>query len=107
MGVFFDEVDEQVDELIMAHPLKTRLIAEARIKTDSIDSETLAHLFRADLIPPAYAPSSETRNQKNLLRYQSSLTAMKVRIKNMIHSVLTSSHIEDEGFQELSDEYLS
>lgn len=102
---FYDEVDELVDELIMAHPLKTRLIAEARIKTDSIDSETLAHLLRADLIPPAYAPSSETRDQKNLLRYRSSLTAMKVRIKNMIHSVLTRNHIEDEGFQGLSDKF--
>lgn len=102
---FYDEVDELVDELIMAHPLKTRLIAEARIKTDSIDSETLAHLLRADLIPQAYAPSSETRDQKNLLRYRSSLTAMKVRIKNMIHSVLTRNHIEDKGFQELSDKF--
>ncbi len=33
---FYDEVTELVDELIMAHPLKTRLIAEAMIKTDSI-----------------------------------------------------------------------
>jgi transposase len=102
---FYDEVDELVDELIMAHPLKTRLIAEARIKTDSIDSETLAHLLRADLIPQAYAPSAETRDQKNLLRYRSSLTAMKVRIKNMVHSVLTRNHIEDKGFQELSDKF--
>jgi transposase len=102
---FYDEVDELVDELIMAHPLRTRLIAEARIKTDSIDSETLAHLLRADLIPQAYAPSAETRDQKNLLRYRSSLTAMKVRIKNMVHSVLTRNHIEDKGFQDLSDKF--
>jgi len=38
-----------------------RAIADARIKTDTIDSETLAHLLRADLIPEAYACSSETR----------------------------------------------
>ncbi len=74
-----------MDELLLAHPLKTRLIAEARLKTDSIDSETLAHLLRAALIPQAYAPSAETRDQKNFLRYRSSLTAMKVRIKNMVH----------------------
>src|SRR4030066_885928 len=102
---FYDEVDDLLEDVIMAHPLKTRLIAEARIKTDSIDSETLAHLLRADLIPQAYAPSAETRDQKNLLRYRSSLTAMKVRIKNMVHSVLTRNHIEDKGFQELSDKF--
>lgn len=102
---FYDEASELVDELIMAHPLKTRLIAEARIKTDTIDSETLAHLLRADLIPEAYAPDSETRGQKNLLRYRSSLVAMRVRIKNIIHSVLTRSHIEDQGFTSLSDSF--
>ncbi len=102
---FYDEVEDLVGELIMAHPLKTRLIAEARIKTDSIDSETLAHLLRADLIPMAYAPGAETRDKKNLLRYRSSLTAMKVRIKNMIHAVLTRNHIEDKAFKELSDKF--
>jgi transposase len=102
---FYDEVSELVDELIMAHPLKTRLIAEARIKTDSIDSETLAHLLRADLIPQAYAPSVETRDHKNLLRYRSSLTAMGVRIKNMIHALLARNHIEDKSFNSLSDKF--
>lgn len=102
---FYDEVEGLVEELIMAHPLKTRLIAEARIKTDAIDSETLAHLLRADLIPKAYAPAVDTRDKKNLLRYRSSLTAMKVRIKNMIHAVLTRNHIEDKGFKELSDKF--
>lgn len=102
---FYDEVNELVDELIMAHPLKTRIVAEARIKTDSIDSETLAHLLRADLIPQAYAPSAGTRYQKNLLRYRTSLTAMKVRIKNMVHSVLTRNHVEDRWFQGLSDKF--
>ncbi|RJR15873.1 MAG: IS110 family transposase [Nitrospiraceae bacterium] len=102
---FYDEVDDLIEELIMAHPLKTRLIAEARIKTDSIDSETLAHLLRADLIPEAYAPSVETRDKKNLLRYRSSLTAIKVRIKNMIYSVLARNHIEDKSFTSLSDKF--
>lgn len=102
---FYDEVDDLLEDLVMAHPLKTRLIAEARIKTDSIDSETLAHLLRADLIPKAYAPSADTRDKKNLLRYRSSLTAIKVRIKNTIHSVLARNHIEDKTFTSLSDKF--
>ena len=102
---FYDEASKLADELIMAHPLKTRLIAEARIKTDTIDSEILARLLRANLIPEAYAPDSETRDKKNLLRYRSSLAAMKVRIKNIIHSVLTRNHIEEHGFTSLSDKF--
>ena len=53
----------------------------------------------------AYAPDSETRDKKNLLRYRSSLAAMKVRIKNSIHSVLTRNHIEEHGFTSLSDKF--
>ena len=42
-------LDGLVDRIILAHPYKVRAIAEARIKTDSIDSETLAYLLKADL----------------------------------------------------------
>lgn len=102
---FYDEAHELIGELVMAHPLKTRLIAEARIKTDSIDSETLAHLLRADLIPKAYAPSFETRDKKNLLRCRSAFTAIKVKVKNMIHAVLARNRVEDKEFDELSDKF--
>ena len=60
-GKMYDWLDEVVDEVVLAHPTKVRAIAEARIKNDKIDSLTLAHLLRADLIPEAYACSSETR----------------------------------------------
>jgi transposase len=32
-------------EVFVAHPAKVKIIAEARIKTDKIDSEALAHLL--------------------------------------------------------------
>jgi len=102
---FYDEARPLVEELIMAHPLKTRLIAEARIKTDSIDSEGLAQLLRAGLIPEAYAPPFETRDKKALLRYRSSLTGFKVMLKNIVHSVLARNHIEDGSFCCLSDKF--
>lgn len=37
--------------LIRGH---TRAIAAARVKTDSVDACTLAHMLRADLLPEAY-----------------------------------------------------
>ena len=53
----YDWLDDLTDEVVLTHPTKVRAIADARIKTDKIDSETLAHLLRSDLIPAAYAPS--------------------------------------------------
>lgn len=77
----YDELSELVEEVKIAHPLKTRAIAEARIKTDSIDSEILAHLLRTDLIPEAYAPKFETRDKKNLPRYRFSLVKTRTKLK--------------------------
>lgn len=102
---FYDEMRELVSEIKVAHPLKTRAIAEARIKTDSIDSEVLAHLLRADLIAEAYAPDFQTRDKKNLLRYRTSLTKIRTMLKNIVHSVLARNHIEEPEFRKLSDKF--
>src|SRR5437868_14070135 len=59
---------EQVEEVVLAHPLKTRLIAEAQIKTDSLDALALATLLRDNLIERAHVPSKATRARKELLR---------------------------------------
>jgi transposase len=41
--------------------LKTKAIAEAKIKTDTIDARTLAHLLRSDLVGECYIVSREIR----------------------------------------------
>ena len=48
-------------EVKLAHPLKTKIIAEAKIKTDATDSKALAQLLRADLLPESYVPPKEIR----------------------------------------------
>lgn len=40
----YDYLETRGLRVSVAHPLKTRAIASARIKTDKIDSQTLAHL---------------------------------------------------------------
>src|SRR5215211_8428382 len=49
-----DLLEEHGYELHLAHPLRTKAIASARVKTDAVDARTLAHLLRADLLPEAY-----------------------------------------------------
>lgn len=88
-GPVYDWLDEVADEVILAHPTKVRAIAEGRIKSDTIDSETLAHLLRADLIPAAYAPSKETRAVKRVLRQRMFFVRLQTMVKNRIHALLT------------------
>jgi hypothetical protein len=37
-------------EMVLSHSSKTRIIAEAKIKTDKVDSKNLAKLLRADFL---------------------------------------------------------
>ena len=102
---FYDQIKDLVNEVQLAHPLKTRAIAEARIKTDTIDSTILAHLLRADLIARAYTPEFETRDKRNLFRYRSSLVKMRTRLKNLAHSVIARNHVESKEFTGYSSKF--
>ena len=93
-GPMFDWLNELADEVVLAHPSKVRAIAEARIKTDKIDSETLAHLLRADLIPKAYAPSKDTRAIKRVLRQRLFLVQLRTMVKNRIRALLAQHAVE-------------
>ncbi len=44
----------ELDIKTVGHPLKIRAIADAKIKSDSIDAKTLAHLLRVELIPKVH-----------------------------------------------------
>lgn len=58
----------QVAEVVLGHPLKTQLIADAQIKTDRLDGAALAMLLRGNLIARAHVPRPATRRRKDLLR---------------------------------------
>ena len=74
----YETIEKHVPEIVLAHPLKTRAIAEARIKTDTIDATTLAELLRLDGIPRAYIPRREVRDIRELLRYRASLVSIEL-----------------------------
>jgi len=52
--LFYDMVNDYVYEVKVAHSLKVKAIAEAKIKTDKISTDILAHLIRANLIFECY-----------------------------------------------------
>ena len=83
-----DLLEGMVDEVMVAHPMRTKAIAAARIKTDKIDATTLAQLLRADLIPQSYIAPPEIRDLRELLRYRASLVRIRTRVKNKVHAVL-------------------
>ena len=100
-GPLYDWLAEVADEVVLAHPTKVRAIAEARIKTDAIDSETLAHLLRADLIPAAHAPSKDVRARKRVLRQRMFFVRIQTMLKNRIHALLSQHALERPAVSDL------
>lgn len=89
-------IREQGVEPVMAHPLKVRAIASARIKTDTIDSRTLADLLRAGLIPRSYMPSDGVVRARRLVRYRAHLGRLSARLKCRARSILALEGIVDK-----------
>lgn len=90
----YDLLEDMVGEVVVAHPLKTKAIASARIKTDTIDATTLAQLLRTDFIPRSYIAPPAVRSLRELLRYRISLVRMSTRTKNKAHAILIKNGLD-------------
>jgi transposase len=49
------------ERIVLANPFKTRIIAEAQIKTDKVDARILADLLRGKLVPSVHIVGRESR----------------------------------------------
>jgi transposase len=77
----------------MVHPQRVKAIASARLKNDRVDSETLAHLSRADLLPEAWMANERTQQTRLLTRLRITLGQQRAKAKNQMQAVL-----HQEGF---------
>lgn len=93
---FYEMIEDICPDITLAHPLKTRAIAEARIKTDKVDSAMLAHLLRANLLPRSYIPPREIRDMREVLRYRASLVSLRTSVKNKVHAILSKNGVRME-----------
>jgi len=84
----YDTLESYGFTVLLSNPSKTRLIAEAKVKTDKVDARTLAQLLRADMLCTCYVPSEEERAHRQLLRHRLSLVKTRTEIRNRVHSLL-------------------
>jgi len=73
----------------VSHPKKTRYIAEAKIKSDRVDSKAIAELLRLDALPLAYMPDEETAALREKVRRRAFLVRERVKLRVKVKSVLT------------------
>ena len=75
--------------VVVSHPKKTRYIAEAKIKSDRVDSKAIAELVRLDALPLAYFPEGEISKLREKVRRRAFLVRSRVKLRVKIKSVLT------------------
>jgi len=88
-----------VEDIILAHPLKVKAIASAKVKTDAVDSRTLAQLLMADLIPEAHLRKAENRVKQRVIRHRTFMVVMRTRVKSRIHNLVDSQLLSPEALK--------
>jgi len=85
---FREVVEPEVKRLVLVHPQRVKAIASAKLKNDRVDSQTLAHLLRCDLLPEAWKADRETQARRQQVRLRTMLVRQRTRLKNQVHAVL-------------------
>jgi transposase len=83
-------------EVVLSNPYKTRLIAEASLKSDKVDSEALATLLRLRALPQAFIPNESARSQRRIVRDRLFYRKQEKAIRNHVYSILLAKGIPYE-----------
>ena len=87
-AAFREVVEPEVQRLVLVHPQRVKAIASAKLKNDRVDSATLAHLLRCDLLPESWKADRETQAARQQVRLRATLVRQRTRLKNQVHAVL-------------------
>jgi transposase len=85
---FREVVEPEVKRLVLVHPQRVKAIASAKLKNDRVDSATLAHLLRCDLLPESWKADRDTQARRQQVRLRTTLVRQRTRLKNQVHAVL-------------------
>jgi transposase len=98
--------------LVLAHAKYVKAIAYAKVKTDKVDSHTLAQLLRMDYIPAAHKISNQNRTLRDALRARLKVVQRHTSVTNSMHLLLAKYNLSSSSdlfgiakyqFDQLSD----
>ena len=82
------EATPGVAKVVLSHPAKNRIIADAQIKNDRVDAKALATLLRGDFVARVHVPCKDVRAKKNTVRQRLWLARLRTMVRNRVHTVL-------------------
>src|SRR6476659_9282162 len=79
-----------VKRVVIANPKQVRMIAHAKIKTDTIDAGVLAQLYASGFLPEVWIPDEPTQALRRQVTRRNQIVRQRSRLKNVIQSILHS-----------------
>lgn len=79
--------------MVLAHAKYVKAIAYAKVKTDKVDSHTLAQLLRMDYIPAAHKISNDKRLLRDALRARLKIVQRHTSITNSMQLLLAKYNL--------------
>src|SRR5215210_4328641 len=83
-------IGPHVKRVVIANPKQVRIIAHAKIKTDTIDAGVLAQLYASGFLPEVCVPDAPTQALRRQVTRRNQIVRQRSRLKNIIQSILHS-----------------
>jgi transposase len=81
-------LQQHAGRVIVSNPVRTRAIAEAKIKTDKVDAEALVRLLASGWLPEVWLPDDQTQTFRQQVAHRARLVQQQTRLKNRIQGIL-------------------
>lgn len=89
----YDCLVAHAGRIVVVNPIKTRLIAQARISTDELSAGVLARLLQSNFVCEVWMPDERTRRYRQLISHRIRLVQEATRLKHRIHAILHREEI--------------
>jgi transposase len=94
-------IKPHVKKVVIANPAQVRIIAHAKIKTDTIDAGVLAQLYASGFLPEVWIPDEPTQALRRQVTRRNQIVRQRSRLKNIIQSILHGHLIPSCPHQDL------
>jgi transposase len=94
-------IGPHVKRVVIANPQQVRIIAHAKIKTDTIDAGVLAQLYASGFLPEVWIPDEPTQALRRQVTRRNQLVRQRSRLKNILQSILHAHLIPSCPHQDL------
>ena len=81
-------ISPHVKRVVIANPMQVRVIAHAKVKTDTIDAGALAQLYASGFLPEVWIADEATQALRRQVTRRNQVVRQRSRLKNIIQSIL-------------------